>query len=117
MAGQEAENILIAVDRRIREHYTKLTNTYQAKCNYCNAKFSLQKNYLSNLHKHLMEKHSEKLKEEQKQEDKLHWIWNYFIPESDTEAICKKCNSTIKYQIVNELRSHLKRLHKYVYFK
>ena len=117
MAGQEAENILIAVDRRIREHYTKLTNTYQAKCNYCNAKFSLQKKYLSNLHNHLAEKHSEKLKEEQKQEDKLHWIWNYFIPESDTEAICMKCNSRIKYKIVQQLRTHLERFHKYVHFK
>ena len=107
----------IPVRRWIREHYTKLTNSYKAKCNYCNEEYSIRTTSLANLHKHLVKKHSEKLNEEQKKEDKFHWTWDYFIPKSDTEAICNKCNRTLKYHTVSDLGSHLKHLHKYVYFK
>ncbi|KYN40029.1 hypothetical protein ALC56_05580, partial [Trachymyrmex septentrionalis] len=33
----------IPVRHWIRDHYTKLTNSNEAKCNYCNAKFTLKK--------------------------------------------------------------------------
>ena len=99
----------IPVRRWIREHYTKLTNSYKAKCNYCNEEYSIRR-YLANLHKHLVKKHSEKLNEEQKKEDKFHWTWDYFLPKSDTEAICKKCNRTFKYhKAISNLEQHFKR--------
>jgi len=99
----------IPVRRWIREHYTKLTNSYKAKCNYCNKEYNIRRS-LENLHKHLVKKHSEKLNEEQKKEDKFHWTWDYFIPKSDTEAICKKCNRTFKYhKVISNLERHLKR--------
>ena len=80
----------IRVRHWIREHYIKLTKYNIARCNYCNVKFTIHNRYLANLHKHLVKKHSEKLNEEQKKEDKFHWTWDYFIPKSDTEAICNK---------------------------
>ena len=100
----------IPVRRWIREHYTKLTNSYKAKCNYCNEIFTLYNSNLARLHKHLAQKHSEKLKKEQKIEDKFHWTWDYFLPKSYTEAICKKCNRTFKYhKVISNLERHLKR--------
>ena len=107
----------ISVHHWIREHYTKLLKNNIATCNYCNVMYTLCNSNLAILHKHLVQKHSEKLNGEQKKEDKFHWTWDYFIPKSDTEAICNKCNRTLKYHTVSDLRSHLIHLHKYVYFK
>ncbi|XP_012061977.1 PREDICTED: uncharacterized protein LOC105625246, partial [Atta cephalotes] len=113
MAEQEAENIIIPVRRWIRGHYTKLTSSNVARCNHCNVQIFIHKNKsLAILHKHLVKRHSDKLNEEQKKEDKFHWIWDYFIAESDIEATCKECNLTIKYQSVSCLKKHLKRIHK-----
>ena len=116
MAEQEAEDVLIPVRRWIRGHYTKLTSSNETKCNHCNEKFTIHKNQsLAFLHKHLVEKHLDKLKEEQTKEVKFHWTWDYFIA-SDTQATCKQCDLTIKYHTITNLKRHLK-CHKYVYFK
>jgi len=103
----------IPVRRWIRGHYTKLTNSNVAKCNHCNAQFSIHKyRFLAILHKHLVKRHSDKLNEEQKKEDKFHWTWDYFIAKSDIEATCKMCYSTIKCDLIKYLKRHLKRMHK-----
>ncbi|KYN39211.1 hypothetical protein ALC56_06416, partial [Trachymyrmex septentrionalis] len=41
-------------------------------------------------------------------------LWDYFIVESDTKAICKKCDLTIKYHTITDFKKHLKRYHKLV---
>ena len=64
---------------------------------------------LAILHKHLVEKHLDKLKEEQTKEVKFHWTWDYFIAESDAQAKCKQCALTIKYYSITNLKCHLKR--------
>ena len=112
MAEQEVDDILIPVRRWIRGHYTKLTSSKEAKCNHCNVKNIICKHRLAILHEHLVERHSDKLSEEEKKEDKFHWTWDYFIAKSDTEATCKKCDKTIKYHSVTHLKNHLKRIHK-----
>ncbi|XP_018053023.1 PREDICTED: uncharacterized protein LOC108690311, partial [Atta colombica] len=102
----------IPVRRWIRGHYTKLTSSNVARCNHCNVQFFIHKNRsLAILHEHLVKRHLDKLNEEQKNEDKFHWTWDYFIAESDIAATCTECNLTIKYQSVTCLKSHLKRIH------
>ena len=96
----------------IRKHYTKLPKNNAARCNYCNAKFTTQNRSLAHLHEHLVKRHPDILSEEEKKEDKFDWSWDYFIAKSDTEATCKKCDSTIKYHLVTHLKNHLKRIHK-----
>ena len=47
MAEQEAEDILIPVRHWIREHYTKLTSSNEAKCNHCKAIFTIHNKSLA----------------------------------------------------------------------
>ncbi|EGI67658.1 hypothetical protein G5I_03702 [Acromyrmex echinatior] len=103
MAEQEVDDILIPVRRWIRGHYTKLTSSKEAKCNHCN---------LFYMNIWWRDIHPDILSEEEKKEDKFHWTWDYFIAKSDTEATCKKCDKTIKYHSVTNLKNHLKRIHK-----
>ena len=102
----------IPVRLYIRKHYTKLPKNNAARCNYCNTKFTIQSMSLVNLHEHLVKRHSDILSEEEKKEDKIYWCWDYFIAISDTEATCKLCGSSIKYQKVTPLKNHLKLIHK-----
>ena len=102
----------IPVRLYIRKHYTKLIRNKMAKCNHCNAKFTIRNKSLAYLHKHLVKAHPDKLNEEQKKEDKFHWTWDYFIAESDIYARCKICKLTIKYNLVKYLKNHLKIIHK-----
>ncbi|XP_018350030.1 PREDICTED: uncharacterized protein LOC108753169 [Trachymyrmex septentrionalis] len=106
---QKIDNFL-PVRRWIRGHYTKLTSNNETKCNHCNVKITIHKNQsLAFLHTHLVKRHSDKLIEEQTKEDKFHWIWDYFIAESDTQATCKQCDFTIKYSSTTNLKKHLNR--------
>ena len=84
----------IPVRLYIRKHYTKLPKN-NARCNYCNVKFTIHMNRLAILHDHLVKKHPDILLEEEKREDKFDWCWDYYIAKSDREAICKKCDSTV----------------------
>ena len=102
----------IPVRLYIRKHYTKFIRNKMAKCNYCNAKFTIRNKSLNYLHKHLVKAHPDKLNEEQKKDGKFHWTWDYFIAESDTHAKCKECNLTIKCDLVKYLKNHLKYIHK-----
>ncbi|XP_011065259.1 PREDICTED: uncharacterized protein LOC105152590 [Acromyrmex echinatior] len=114
MAEQEVDDIPIPVRRWIRGHYTKLTSSNEAKCNHY-AEITIYNNRsLANLHEHLVKRHPDILSEEEKKEDKFHWTWDNFIAKSDTEATCKKCDSTIKYHTVYDLKRHLKRIHEIV---
>ncbi|XP_018308801.1 uncharacterized protein [Mycetomoellerius zeteki] len=101
---------LIPMRRWMREHYTKLTRN-RAGCNHCNEKFSISMNHLATLYKHLIEAHPDKLTEEEKNEVKFHWAWDYYIEKSSTETTCKQCKATIRYKKVNDLKKHLKRKH------
>ncbi|XP_018308803.1 uncharacterized protein [Mycetomoellerius zeteki] len=111
MAETEAGDNLIPVRRWIRRHYTKLTRSSEARCNHCNEKFSIHLKRLATLYNHLIEGHPDKLIEEEKNEVKFHWAWDYYIVKSSTEATCKQCKVTVRYKQVNELKIHLKRIH------
>ncbi|KYQ48245.1 hypothetical protein ALC60_12715, partial [Trachymyrmex zeteki] len=101
---------LIPIRRWMREHYTKLTRK-KARCNHCNVKLSIRLGYLHILHKHLVDAHPEKLTEQEKNEEKFYWIWDYYIVKSNTEATCILCKLIIRYTITNKLKMHLKKNH------
>lgn len=61
---------------------------------------------LSTLYKHLVELHPEKLTEEEKNETKFYWVWDYYIARSNTEAICKQCEVTIRYKEAIDLENN-----------
>ncbi|XP_018313477.1 uncharacterized protein [Mycetomoellerius zeteki] len=109
MEETEAGDNLIPARRWIRGHYTKLTSN-EARCNHCNEKLSIHLNSLHTLHKHLIEAHPDKLAEEEKNEVKFHWVWDYYVKNS-TEATCKQCKATVRYKKVYDLKRHLKRKH------
>ncbi|XP_018312424.1 uncharacterized protein, partial [Mycetomoellerius zeteki] len=111
MAETEAGDSLIPVRCWIREHYTKLTRSNEARCNHCNAIFSIHLKRLVTLHKHLVREHPDKLTEKEKNEVKLHWAWDYYIVKSNTEATCRLCKVTVRYKQVNGFKRHLKRIH------
>ncbi|KYQ51696.1 hypothetical protein ALC60_09184 [Trachymyrmex zeteki] len=94
----------------MREHYTKLTRN-RAECNHCNTKFGIHTTHLYKLHKHLIETHPDKLTEEEKNEVKFHWAWDYYITGSNKDATCKLCKVTVRYQDASQLKRHLKRHH------
>ncbi|XP_018313631.1 uncharacterized protein, partial [Mycetomoellerius zeteki] len=101
---------LIPIRRWMREHYTKLTRN-RARCNHCNEKFSICLSHLHTLHKHLVEAHPDKLSEAEENEVKFHWIWDYYIAKSNTEASCKLCKVIVRCKTTNCLNRHLKRDH------
>ncbi|KYQ52558.1 hypothetical protein ALC60_08321 [Trachymyrmex zeteki] len=94
----------------MREHYTKLTRN-RARCNHCNDKFNIHIPHLHILHKHLVEAHPEKLTEGEENEVKFHWIWDYYIAKSNTEATCKLCKVIVRCKNTYSLNHHLKRNH------
>ncbi|KYN39792.1 hypothetical protein ALC56_05837 [Trachymyrmex septentrionalis] len=109
---KEAAHNLIPVRRWIRGHYTKLTESDKATCNHCNDHFDILIRHLFILHKHLVEAHPDKLTEEEKKEVKFFWIWDYFNIKNDANAICKICETTVRYTRAENLKRHLKNIHK-----
>ncbi|KYQ48244.1 hypothetical protein ALC60_12726 [Trachymyrmex zeteki] len=81
------------------------------RCNHCNEKFSICLSHLHTLHKHLVEAHPDKLSEAEENEVKFHWIWDYYIAKSNTEASCKLCKVIVRCKTTNCLNRHLKRDH------
>ncbi|KYQ57261.1 hypothetical protein ALC60_03783 [Trachymyrmex zeteki] len=110
MANQEIEDNKIPVCRWMRRHYIEGAK-FIAICSHCQIVIYYRNAY-SILHHHLMEEHSEKLTEEQKIENKIHWTWDYFIPKANQKAICNLCSKIIKYHgnsyslLINHLRRH-----------
>ncbi|XP_018307403.1 uncharacterized protein, partial [Mycetomoellerius zeteki] len=101
---------LIPIRRWMREHYTKLTRN-RARCNHCNERFIIHEKHKRSLHKHLTEAHPDQLTEEEKNEVKFDWTWDYYMAKSNTEATCGLCKVTVRYTFVSDLKYHLKRNH------
>jgi len=60
----------------------------------------------------LVEAHPDKLTEEEKKEDKFFWIWDYFTLKGDSIATCNLCNKSVSSKYTNNLKNHLKIMHK-----
>ncbi|KYQ53306.1 hypothetical protein ALC60_07542, partial [Trachymyrmex zeteki] len=105
---------LIPICRWMRKHYTKLTRNNKARCNHCNGKFSICVSHLHTLHQHLVEAHSDKLAEKEKNEVKFYWTWDYFTAKGDREATCNLCKARIRYANTSSLTKHLKGIHKVI---
>ncbi|KYQ55647.1 hypothetical protein ALC60_05454, partial [Trachymyrmex zeteki] len=102
---------LVPVRRWIRVHYTKMTRNNEARCIHCDGKFIIYMKNFANIHKHMVDAHPEKLTEKEKNEVKFHWIWDYYIAKSNTEATCKLCKVTVRSQYITALKYHLRRNH------
>ncbi|XP_011051751.1 PREDICTED: uncharacterized protein LOC105144511 [Acromyrmex echinatior] len=94
----------------IRRHYTKMPNSIYAKCHHC-PKF-ITSRFPTFLRDHLVRKHSKELSEEEKEDERTHWISDHFIEIKDTQfAKCNVCNIIIMDDKKNNLQEHLKRKH------
>ncbi|XP_011691269.1 PREDICTED: uncharacterized protein LOC105452112 isoform X2 [Wasmannia auropunctata] len=108
------DNKQIPIRLWLCSHYTKLTGEEAAKCNYCISKFSINIKDYGKFHRHLVEKHPNKLTKNEKKEKKFGWFWDYFIPNNNMTAICKFCHIICKYHKDSNanLITHLKKCHR-----
>ncbi|KYQ59963.1 hypothetical protein ALC60_00984, partial [Trachymyrmex zeteki] len=87
-----------------------------ARCIHCDGKFIINMENLAPIHKHMVDAHPEKLTEEEKNEVKFHWAWDYLTRKRDRESTCKLCKARIRHNnkqnILRNLKRHLKRIHK-----
>jgi len=107
MADQQLEDNKLPVREWLRKHYIQAKIKSKAICRHCSKKiFYKRYNYFYLLH-HLTNIHSEVLTEEQKRDENVDWVWDYFIPKENTKARCNLCNRFVDFNLLYNLDLHL----------
>jgi len=104
MADQQLEDNKIRIRKYLRKHYIQMK--YIAICRYCSLQIPC-KSYYIKLFIHLKNEHSKVLTEQQKRDQNVHWVWDYFTPITQKRAQCNICNGTLSSVDIINLTRHL----------
>ncbi|KYN32978.1 hypothetical protein ALC56_12709 [Trachymyrmex septentrionalis] len=106
MADQELEDNKVPGREWLRKHYIQAELEYMAICRHCSLMI-IYKRGIYLLYTHLRNKHSELLTKEQKRDEYVYWVWDYFIPKANQKAQCNICNRLIDFKQLYNLDLHL----------
>ncbi|KYN29271.1 hypothetical protein ALC57_01394, partial [Trachymyrmex cornetzi] len=94
----------------IRRHYKKTRGCLYAQCNHCLKLITTQPQ--SFLHDHLVKEHSNELTEEEKEDERTHWLWDHITIKNTQYVTCNRCGLKLKNKkFFRNIRKHLKYVH------
>ena len=90
MANQQLKDNKLPVREWLRKNYIQPETKYMAICRHCSSVISYKQKSIHLLY-HLRIKHSEILTREQRDNENVQWIWDYFTPQLNKKAKCNIC--------------------------